>query len=261
MASKGFAQEVAHYRIVERIGEGGMGEVYKAVDLRLNRTVALKFIAQQDGADDSARQRLLEEARAAAALNHPHIATVYELGQANGLSFIAMEHVEGESLARLIERGPLSIDAALDIAIQIAEALDAAHARGIVHCDIKGANVIIAGDGSIKVFDFGLARIIASTARESSGHAAKEPADGRSQAPPDTTTVHAVIEGTASYMSPEQARPACRCENRPLLAGRSALRNGRGPQTFSRRTRFGDHSLHPQRRSPATRRDRARRAA
>ena len=89
MAHRGFAQEVAHYRIVERIGEGGMGEVYKAVDLRLNRIVALKFIAQQAGADDRAQQRLLEEAQAAAALNHPHIATVYELGQANGLSFIA----------------------------------------------------------------------------------------------------------------------------------------------------------------------------
>src|SRR2546421_4623023 len=124
MAHKGFAQEVAHYRIVERIGEGGMGEVYKAVDLRLNRTVALKFIARQAGTDDSAQQRLLEEAQAAAALNHPHVATVYELGQANGLSFIAMEHVEGESLARLIERGPLPIGTALDIAMQIAEALD-----------------------------------------------------------------------------------------------------------------------------------------
>jgi WD40 repeat protein/tRNA A-37 threonylcarbamoyl transferase component Bud32/predicted transcriptional regulator len=206
MVHRGFAQEVAHYRIVERIGEGGMGEVYKAVDLRLNRIVALKFIAQQAGADDCAQQRLLEEAQAAAALNHPHIATVYELGQANGLSFIAMEHVAGESLARLIERGPLPIGTALDIAMQIAEALDAAHARGIVHCDIKATNVILTSDGSVKVFDFGLARIIFSSARQSSDNVAEEPANGCSPAQPATPTIHAVIEGTASYMSPEQAR-------------------------------------------------------
>jgi serine/threonine protein kinase len=183
MVHRGFAQEVAHYRIVERIGEGGMGEVYKAVDLRLNRIVALKFIARQAGADDSAQQRLLEEAQAAA-LNHPHITTVYELGQANGLSFIAMEHVAGESLARLIERGPLRIGIALDIAMQIAEALDAAHAHGIVHCDIKATNVIMTSDGSVKLLDFGLARIISSPAQ------------------PATPAIHAVIEGTASYMSP-----------------------------------------------------------
>lgn len=183
-----------------------MGEVYKAVDLRLNRSVALKFIAQPFGDDNSARQRLLEEAQAAAAFNHPHVATVYELGQANGLSFIAMEHVEGESLARRIERGPLALGAALDIARQIAEALDAAHAHGIIHCDIKGANVIIAGDGQVKVFDFGLARINASAPGSHSIAATEKPAVDGSQAQPAPTTIHAPIEGTAGYMSPEQAR-------------------------------------------------------
>src|ERR1051325_11065836 len=174
MTNSGFAQEVSHYRIVERIGAGGMGEVYKAIDLRLNRTVALKFIAAPSGADAQSRQRLLEEAQAAAALNHPRVATIYELEQANGLSFIAMEYFEGESLARRIERGPLRISEAIDIALQIAEALDAAHARGIVHCDIKGANVIITNDGGAKVLDFGLARINATAARGLADNDAEE---------------------------------------------------------------------------------------
>lgn len=181
MANPGFAQEVSHYRIVERLGAGGMGEVYKAIDLRLNRLVALKFIAAPTAADGG---NLIAEAQAAAALNHPHIATVYELGQSGDLSFIAMEYVEGESLGQRLERGPLPIATALDIASQIVDALDAAHARGIVHCDIKGANVIFADDGNIKVCDFGLARTMVAPA----------PAD------------QAMLAGTVSYMSPEQAR-------------------------------------------------------
>ncbi|HEY9231981.1 MAG TPA: serine/threonine-protein kinase, partial [Blastocatellia bacterium] len=185
------------YRILERLGAGGMGEVYKAIDLRLNRPVALKFIAPQAGADDGLSLRA--EAQAAASLNHPHVATIYELGQSGGLWFIAMEYVEGESLAHRIERGPLAIGDALDIAMQIAEALDAAHARGLVHCDIKGANVIIAADGSVKVCDFGLARIIATPARPIGNN-------GNADAASAPTTDQAMLAGTVSYMSPEQAR-------------------------------------------------------
>jgi WD40 repeat protein/serine/threonine protein kinase len=191
MASKLLKQTVSHYRILECLGEGGMGLVYKAEDLKLNRIVALKFLPQELS-DERAKQRLILEARAAASLNHPRIATVYEVGESDDLSFIAMEYAEGESLARKIERGPLGIVEAIDIAMQVADALDAAHSRGIVHCDIKGSNILVAPNGSAKVLDFGLAKLNLNLARRQSGHA-------------DSTDTIAVA-GTVSYMSPEQAR-------------------------------------------------------
>ncbi|HKP87581.1 MAG TPA: protein kinase [Blastocatellia bacterium] len=189
MVSKGVSQIISHYRLLECAGEGGMGLVYKAEDLRLNRIAALKFLPPEFSDDERARRRLVEEAQAAASLNHPSIATVYELGQADGLSFIAMEYVEGESLARRIARGPMKIGEAIDIAMQVADALDAAHSRGIVHCDIKSSNVMVASNGNAKVLDFGLANLNSNLSR-----------------PQSAADSSGLVTGTASYMSPEQAR-------------------------------------------------------
>ena len=180
---------ISHYRILEQIGEGGMGQVYKAEDTRLNRIVALKLLSPECSADEFAHQRLIEEAHLAASLNHPNIATIYELAQADGYSLIAMEYVEGESLAHRLERERFSTGLAVDISIQIAEALASAHARGIVHCDIKSSNIVIARDGRVKVLDFGLAQWITAQDRE-----------------PERLTGNVTIAGTVSYMSPEQAR-------------------------------------------------------
>ncbi|HST22009.1 MAG TPA: protein kinase [Blastocatellia bacterium] len=185
MAERRLSQMISHYRILEQIGEGGMGQVYKAEDTRLNRIVALKLLSPESSADEFAHQRLIEEAHLAASLNHPNIATIYELAQADGYSLIAMEYVEGESLAHKLERERFSTGLAVDISIQIAEA----HARGIVHCDIKSSNIVIARDGRVKVLDFGLAQWITAQDRE-----------------PERLTGNVTIAGTVSYMSPEQAR-------------------------------------------------------
>ncbi len=189
MAERRLSQTISHYRILEPVGEGGMGRVYKAEDTQLNRIVALKLLSPECSADESAHQRLIEEAHLAASLNHPNIATIYELAQADGHSLIAMEYVEGESLARKLERERFSIGLAVNIGIQIAEALACAHTRGIVHCDIKSSNIVIARDGRVKVLDFGLAQLISAQDRK-----------------PERLTDNITIAGTVSYMSPEQAR-------------------------------------------------------
>lgn len=188
MVSRSISETISHYRLLECVGEGGMGLVYKAEDLRLHRIVALKFLPPEFSDDERARRRLIEEAQSAASLNHPSIATVYEL--ADDLSFIAMEYVEGESLARKISRGPMTIDLAIEIAMQVADTLEAAHSRGIVHCDIKSSNVMVAGNGNVKVLDFGLSKLNLNLSRP------------RSDAEDSTGTA----EGTANYMSPEQAQ-------------------------------------------------------
>jgi serine/threonine protein kinase/Tfp pilus assembly protein PilF len=175
---------VSHYRILEKLGEGGMGVVYKAEDTRLGRAVALKFLPPELTRDASAKERFINEARAASALDHPNICTMYEVAETeDGQTFIAMAYYEGESLESKIARGPLKLDEALDIAVQIAQGLGKAHGQGIIHRDIKPANILITEDGLVKIVDFGLAKLAG----------AKLTRTGASL-------------GTAQYMSPEQAR-------------------------------------------------------
>ena len=173
---------VGQYRIEALLGEGGMGLVYRAIDTRLRRTVALKLLRQRTGDDERTKERLLAEARAAAALDHPNICTVYEVGEtAEHLWFIAMSHYAGETLDRVLRRGPLSLTMALDYATQIARGLGAAHERGIIHRDVKPANVIVTGEGVLKLLDFGIAR-----------------------GPDDGASFGEMTPGTIAYMSPEQ---------------------------------------------------------
>jgi eukaryotic-like serine/threonine-protein kinase len=182
---------VQHYRITDRLGAGGMGEVYKADDLRLGRPVALKFLPSTLKADPESRARLLNEARAASLLRSPNIAVTYDIGESDGADFIVMEFVEGELLSSRLAAGPLSVREAVEAGIQVADALDEAHSRGIIHRDIKSANLMRTSRGLLKVLDFGLAKFVN-----------RQPAT-------DTTrmqmTMAGMVIGTVSYMAPEQA--------------------------------------------------------
>ena len=189
--------ELAHYRVISLLGAGGMGEVYLAEDLRLKRKVALKLLAPELTGDEQGLQRFEQEARAASALNHPNILTVYEFEQADGLHFIAAEFVDGVTLRRKMEHGRLELNAAVDIAIQMASALAAAHASGIVHRDIKPDNVIVRSDGIVKVLDFGIAKLSPRRA----GQTVR-----RSTSLGVVTSEPGIVRGTPKYMSPEQAR-------------------------------------------------------
>ncbi|MGH9258237.1 MAG: protein kinase domain-containing protein [Vicinamibacterales bacterium] len=185
---------VSHYRIVSQLGTGGMGVVYGAVDTRLGRTVALKFVPEELAKDRHVVDRLRAEARAASALNHPNICTIYDIGEDDGRPFIVMELIEGQSVRDELATGPMRIRPVVDIGIQIADALDAAHTQGILHRDIKPANLILTGRRQVKILDFGLAKLLPR--REASGTATETTAD--------QLTTTGVIIGTVAYMSPEQ---------------------------------------------------------
>jgi len=189
----GSGAQLGPYRIVALLGQGGMGEVYRAQDTRLERTVALKILPPELARDPERMRRFVQEAKAASALNHPNVAHVYEIGEADGIHYIAMEYVEGQALKATLGQ-PLDAGQILDLAIQLADALDEAHSKGVTHRDIKPGNIMLTSRGQAKVLDFGLAKMVPVS-----------PADAATE---DAATALGAVLGTVQYMSPEQALAA-----------------------------------------------------